>query len=182
MTVQEWAAMLDGRDFRDDTVEIGGSKYPPSNDEEIRAAQDGVVIVYGYSDDLIEFRGAIHDEESGARPVGVKRYTDAPYYRVVRQDCTCCDGECQGNPCEECGCVNDWATESVGAKLITAVQGKDMIEWQFETSMRHSKFRLIDSRDTGSGWTFCVGIVFSVEELDNDTEPTVGTLPAGDAP
>lgn len=55
MTAKELAEMLSGRKYG---MEI--------TSEEARAAKDaGLVVVYGYSDDNVEFRGAI-DEEVGA--------------------------------------------------------------------------------------------------------------------
>jgi len=52
MTTQELAKKLDGRQHRDEINE----------EEESQAKENGIVIVFGASDDLIEFRGAIYDE------------------------------------------------------------------------------------------------------------------------
>lgn len=52
MNAKEWAERLNGREYRD---EMNGF-------EEKQAHDDGVIIVFGASDDLIEFRGVINDE------------------------------------------------------------------------------------------------------------------------
>ena len=53
MEVKEYAEMLNGREYN----------YPQFTKEEIQIAKDnGFVIVYGASDDLMEFDGAIYDE------------------------------------------------------------------------------------------------------------------------
>ena len=55
MTAKELAEMLSGREYG---MEI-------TKEEERQAAAAKLVVVYGYSDDNVEFRGAI-DEEIGA--------------------------------------------------------------------------------------------------------------------
>lgn len=52
MTAQELAAKLDGR-------EVGNEI---TREETAQAKKDGLLVVYGGSDDLIELDGAIHDE------------------------------------------------------------------------------------------------------------------------
>ena len=52
MNAKELAAKLNGREYLREIT-----------DEEAKQAKaSGLVVVYGASDDLIEFRGAIHDE------------------------------------------------------------------------------------------------------------------------
>ncbi|HET8685200.1 MAG TPA: hypothetical protein VFM18_00895 [Methanosarcina sp.] len=52
MNSKELAALLNGRQYR---AEI-------TKDEECQATQNNLVVVFGASDDLMEFRGAIDDE------------------------------------------------------------------------------------------------------------------------
>lgn len=52
MTPQEFADMITGRQYGDELT----------RDERQLAKQHGLVVVFGYSDDGAEFRGAIHDE------------------------------------------------------------------------------------------------------------------------
>lgn len=52
MTAKEFAAKLTGREMDAEITKA----------EELEAEQNGLVVVYGFSDDLVEFRGAIDDE------------------------------------------------------------------------------------------------------------------------
>jgi hypothetical protein len=61
MNAQEYADLLNGRQYGEEI----------SKAEEDAAKNDGIVIAFGYSDDLIEFRGAICDEVGLAENVSV---------------------------------------------------------------------------------------------------------------
>jgi len=52
MNAKEWAERLNWREYREEMTST----------EEKQAEEDGMVIVFGASDDLIEFRGVIRDE------------------------------------------------------------------------------------------------------------------------
>lgn len=54
MTMKEWAKTLDGREYREELTK----------EEAEQAKKDGVVIAFGYSDDIIELYGAIDKEIS----------------------------------------------------------------------------------------------------------------------
>ena len=67
VTKEELATMLDGRQYRDETTpEI-----------EQFAKENNLLIVFGASDDLCEFRGAIEDE-FGCYDGGTIEYKDLP--------------------------------------------------------------------------------------------------------
>ena len=53
-TIKKWAKLIDGREYLHELFE----------QESGLAASDGIVIVFAYSDDNLEFRGAIVDEVS----------------------------------------------------------------------------------------------------------------------
>lgn len=67
MTLKEFASMLDGREYR--------SEITP--EEEKLAKELGFVVVFGYSDDNAELRGAI-DDEIGCYDGGVLEHEDLP--------------------------------------------------------------------------------------------------------
>ena len=52
MTKEEFAKKLDGREYREEIT----------REEAAEAKKNNLVVVFGASDDLIEFRGAIYDE------------------------------------------------------------------------------------------------------------------------
>lgn len=116
--------------------------------EETQAAKDaGLVVVYGYSDDNVELCGAI-DEEIGA--------FDGTTIYVTKS------GLLDDPGCEDCP---HWTAARKEAKAIYAVwhdEGGPC--WTFETDIPHETFNIYED-----GELFCVGIVFSMEHLRNDT-------------
>lgn len=75
ITKEQLAAMLDGREYRNEvTTEV--TEVAKSN---------SLVIVFGASDDLMEFRGAIYDEIGSCH--GVSAY--------LNQQGLCIDGKCE---------------------------------------------------------------------------------------
>lgn len=137
MTMKEFAKMLSGREYG---MEL-------TKDEERQAADAGLVVAYGYSDDNVELRGAI-DEEVGAWDGTTIRLTKA--------------GVLQGPACdsaENCDCPY-FAAAKNAAKTIKAVWGAGGVSWTFETDIPHETFNIYED-----GELFCVGIVFSVEYL-----------------
>lgn len=67
MTLKEFAKMLDGREYR----------HEITKEEEALAKQLGFVVVFGYSDDNAELRGAI-DDEIGCFDGGKLEHRDLP--------------------------------------------------------------------------------------------------------
>ena len=137
MTMKEFAKLLSGREYG---MEI-------TKDEERQAADAGLVVAYGYSDDNVELRGAI-DEEVGA--------WNGVTIRLSK------DGVLQGPACdsaENCNCPY-FAAAKNAAKTIKAVWGAGGVSWTLETDIPHETFNIYED-----GELFCVGIVFSLEDL-----------------
>ena len=67
MTLKEFAKMLDGREYR----------HEITKEEEALAKELGFVVVFGYSDDNAELRGAI-DDEIGCFDGGKLEHKDLP--------------------------------------------------------------------------------------------------------
>lgn len=138
MTAKELAEMLSGR-------EVGDEVRPQ---EERVAKNAGLVIVYGYSDDNVEFRGAI-DYEAGSYEGGTVYLTR--------------DGILEGPACscaEDCECPY-FTKELEKARTIKVVwhdEGGPC--WTFETDIPHEIFTIFED-----GEPFCEGIVFSMEEM-----------------
>lgn len=136
MTAKELSEMLSGREYG---MEI-------TKDEERQAADAGLVVAYGYSDDNVELRGAI-DEEIGA-------YEGTTIY--VNKDGLLFEPDI----CHKSSCPHYKAAKRT-AKAITAVWHDDSGPcWTFETDIPHETFNIYED-----GELFCVGIVLSVEDL-----------------
>lgn len=138
MTAKELAAILDGR-------EIGGEIFP---EEKQKAKADGLVVVYGYSDDNVELRGAI-DQEIGTYDGTVIYITAAGLLEEPACSCT-----------EDCTCPY-FVSARNAAKSIKAVWHDESGPcWTFETDIPHETFNIYED-----GEVWCVGIVFSMEDI-----------------
>lgn len=136
MTAKELAQMLNGAEYGNEI-----NRY-----EEQMARESGLVVVFGYSDDNAEFRGAI-DDEVGCYEGGTIRLTK----EGVIQEPDCGEEDCKYFK----ECVKD-------AKTIEAVWCDDAsgASWSYKTDIPHEIFNIYED-----GELFCDGIVFSVEDL-----------------
>lgn len=135
MTAKELATMLNGR-------EVGNEI---TRREAQWAADAGLVVVYGYSDDNVEFAGAIDDE--------VGAYEGATILLTL-------GGILQEPDCGWDDCPY-FAREREKAKAIKAVwHNEGGLCWTFETDIPHETFTIVED---GEPWS--IGIVFSVEDL-----------------
>lgn len=135
MTAKELTAMLDGREVLGEISRV----------ESETAKEAGLIVVYGYSDDNVEFRGAI-DDEVGAWESTTVYLTPAG----VLQEPDCGQDDCP---------YFDLARST--AKTIKAVwhdEGSPC--WTYETDIPHETFVIMDD---GEPW--CIGIVFNIEHL-----------------
>ncbi len=138
MTAKELAEILSGR-------EVGNETTPR---EECIAKDSGLVVVYGYSDDNVEFRMAIDDE--------VGAYEGTRIY--VNKDGILQEPDCSS--VEEC-CCPYFETIRRAARSIDAVwhdEGGPC--WTFATTIPHETFTIFED-----GEPFCEGMVFSMEHL-----------------
>ncbi len=131
MNIKEFAKSIGGKEYG----------YPQFAKEEIETAKEnGFVIVYGASDDLMEFEGAIQDE--GGCFDGGKVY--------FNKSEVCQDSEEEKN-------YQNW---------INAVWDRDedengnMITWTYETEIPHETFMIYEG-----GEPYCKGIVFSIDDV-----------------
>lgn len=139
MTKEELAAKLNGREYMGEIEEF-----------EERAAKDaGLVVVFGASDDLIEFRGAINDE-AGAGSEGIV-FVDAKGLTPEFND-LCDDKDFRG--------LQDYFARLPGRREIATVWDTDGWSWQYKTSIPHATFEIMED-----GEKYCRGIVFSLADL-----------------
>lgn len=134
---KELAAQLNG-------VEIGEESQRIPKD----AKERGLVVVYGASDDLMAFRGAIYDEvscyEGGIVYVKGEEVFDEGYF--------------------DCGC--QWAEKAkanakANAKTIEAIWADvDEYSWAYRTDIPHVGFDVMED-----GEKYCRGIVFDLAAL-----------------
>jgi hypothetical protein len=132
----EWADKLSGREYGDElTLE-----------EERQAKDDGVIIIFGASDDLLEFRGAVNDEVNAINGAKVRLTTKPSVFSEKENAETYEYNQDQINDmpivkatfCPKDHNGNTWAT------------------WEVNTNISHAVFYIMEE-----GEYFCRGIVIS---------------------
>ena len=139
--LKEFAKLLDGRDVADDSFNL------LSEEESSKAKREGIVVVTGYSDDLMEFDGAMKDEfdcfDGGTVYVVkdniYKNLQDIPKGSIIHP---------------------------VTAKWYEKMDWEQlgMIPWSYDTDIPHETFILYNG-----GELWCEGIVFQMDNLKDDT-------------
>ena len=134
MTKEKLCALLNGREY---TKEIN---------EEIsyKMQNTGLVAVFGRSDDLMEFRGAINDE------FGCYNGGKAFLNRTGLLENHCGDENCPY-----------FGYKKKNAMTIKALWcAEPGISWTYKTGIPHSTFEIVDN-----GVIYCRGIVFSLADV-----------------
>lgn len=131
MNIKDFANMLNNREYRNELT----------SDEEQMAKELGFVIIFGASDDLIEFRGALSDERDCYS--GGLIYLDK-------------DGLF-----EECECMCKYSElAKKHCKTIEAIWYKDEIPWTYKTDIVHEVFNILEDGDI-----YCKGIIFQKGDI-----------------
>lgn len=135
MNKEELAKRLDGR--------LIGNEI--SKEEEANAQDDGLIVIFGSSDDLAEIRGAIYDEV-GCYDGGV-----IAFYKGELLTKSCSNDDC---PHEEVMLEK--------SKIIKALwcPDDDGVSWKYETGIPHAKFDIIEDNEV-----YCRGIVISYKDI-----------------
>lgn len=139
MIEKEIADMLDGLEYgeeiRDDIL-----KY---------AKENGAVIVFGASDDLMKFRGAITGEVSV----------------VIGDTCVYIDK----NGLLENKCDNKYCPYFIEKRLlatyIMAVWDSNGYSWIYITTIPHETFDILEVSAIQTWKKYCRGIVFSIDKI-----------------
>lgn len=138
LTKETLAAILGGREIGEEI----------SNEECKSAESAGLVVVFGASDDLIEFRGSFCDE--GNCYDGGDFQIDANGLLPDFDDC------------EDEESAADYFKRKSNTKTIKAIWDRgDGVSWSYETDIPHATFRVMEDGDV-----YCIGIVFELAALD----------------
>lgn len=130
--VKKWAEKLDGREYGNELT----------NDEITKLEALGLVVVFGASDDLCEFNGAIDDEVYCFD--GGDIYVNAEGLIANNMD------------------MNDsfLPENSPDYVHIKACWDCDGYSWAYETDILHESFDILED-----GEPYCRGIVFSIADM-----------------
>jgi len=137
MNAKELAAKLYGATYRNVI----------SKELAAEAKAAGLVVVYGQSDDLMEFEGAIYDEVSCYD--GGTAFVDA---QGLLRDRDCIEEDDE---------LKDYFARQPHAKAIEALWCKEGdYSWTFRTEIPHETFEITDD-----GEPYCRGIVFALKDI-----------------
>lgn len=132
MEIKEFAQMIDGKQYG----------YPQFTKEELQIAKDnGFVIVYGASDDLMEFDGAFEDEIGCFNGGKAWICKDRTTYGLITDDCRC--------------------IEALWCDADVKDENDNVITWTYRTDIPHETFMIYEDEET-----YCRGIVFSINDLN----------------
>ena len=130
-------------------AELNGMEYPVRISQKlaIQAREAGLVIVYGASDDLMEFEGAIRDE-LGVYDGGTA-YVDSRGLLPEREQID--DDET----------LKDYFAREPHAKPIEALWCKEgEYSWTYKTAIPHETFEVLEKGCP----PYCRGIVFALKD------------------
>ena len=131
------AGLLTGREYGKEMVK----------EEEQQAKAAGLIVIFGASDDLMEFRGFV-DDERGYYPSRVA-LIDASGLLPVREDV------------EDDGALKDFFARELGARAIEALWCvEEGCIWTYRTDVPHATFEIVED-----GEPYCRGIVIDVADL-----------------
>ena len=129
---------------------LNGIEYPCRIPKPIcqAAKEAGLVIVFGASDDLMEFRGAIEDEVEAYEGTTVLITTQGlwnpdvcqtkcPYYHAAERE-----------------------AHEHGETIQALWDPGDGYSWRYETAIPHATFEIVED-----GEVYCRGIVFVLSEV-----------------
>lgn len=140
MTPAEFAATLTNSTYR----------APLTHEQCVLAKKHGLVIVYGQSDDLMEFDGAFRDEFGAyeGATVRVDRAGPIPHFDDVDRD--------------DKDALRDYFKRENNGKEIEALWcAEEGYSWTYKTDIPHATFEI-----TEDGEPYCRGIVFALADLE----------------
>lgn len=138
MTKETLAKQLDGR--------VIGNEITQQEEADAKAA--GLVVIFGASDDLMEFRGAISDETYPGEEGTAKLHRGGLLADHADCECEFCGYEALAKKCA--GVQAQWCKEPG-------------YSWTYKTELPHASFEVVE--DDGTGEKYCRGIVVALENL-----------------
>lgn len=128
------AAKLNGREYRAEITKV----------EEKFLADNGLVVMFGASDDLMEIRGAVHDE-IGAYNGGSAYFTSNGLLE---------------NDCDNDSCPHFLRAKNKASLVKQLWCAEEDYSWTFKTTIPHSTFDIMEGDEK-----YCKGIVFALSSL-----------------
>jgi hypothetical protein len=149
MTIKEWADKLDGREYGEEVLK----------DERKQMADEGIIAVFGCSDDLVEYQGAL-DGEFGAwegTETKLGKTSEGKISVITEGEREKID---ELNEMENIEILLSPIIERMIS--IFAIWCPDGLEtsWLIETEIEHETFDIMED-----GELFCRGVVFHADSI-----------------
>lgn len=144
MNAKEFADLLTGREY----------PFDLDATEELFAKASGLVVVFGSSDDLMEFRGAISDEVGAydGTTVQVTPSGLVPDYKQIDEG-------------DKDAMRAYFQVEGQGMEIEALWCGEGGYSWTFKTDIPHATFEIVED-----GEPYCRGIVFVLADTAKAVE------------
>lgn len=134
LTIEEAAAAMNGREY--------GKECPDAIAKQMKAS--GIVAVFGSSDDLMEFRGAI-DDEAGSYGGGTVHLNENGLLH---------------SECDDEECPHEKRLKKAARKIKAVFSPTDPdCTWIYKTDIPHATFDIMED-----GELYCRGIVFRLAD------------------
>lgn len=141
-TPQELAALINGREYMNEITKP----------EEAEAKASGLVVIFGYSDENVELRGALHDE--------ISAYEGRAFALTSAGILAKWDRHEEKN---KAGAMEWFEKSRLPSVEIEAIWDKDGYSWTYKTELPHATFDIMED-----GEKFCRGIVFRLSDLSQN--------------
>lgn len=141
MTKEQFAAQMGIREIGDEI----------STEAEKVAKQCGLLVVFGYSDDTVEFCGLFRDERSAG---------DSTTFRMDEVGILKSWEQVVDEGADEKEAERYFASKGKG-KEMTAFFDEGNVSWTFKTTIPHATFNVMDG-----GEIFCIGLVIERKDLE----------------
>lgn len=138
---------------------LDGREYRETIDKEIRlyAKKNGLLIVHGASDDLIEFDGVFTDEAGAGN--GTKVYIKS-YGVVMEPECDCEYSEKWYK--DQCKTACKIVVHQGGHPGLPGIDGKDIF-WHYNADLDASSFTSFKIMEDGG--VYCIGLIIDATQL-----------------
>lgn len=142
LTKETLAALLNGREYMEEIT----------REEEKTAESAGLIVIFGASDDLMEFRGVFSDEAYPGRrerPVIFDRDGLLPRWEEVKDD----EEDAERYFRRKRGM-------KASVQALWCPEGSDGPSWAYKTDIPHATFEIVED-----GEVYCRGIVIDLNDL-----------------
>jgi len=142
MSKESFAATLNGREYGDEITEA----------EETMAFANGLLVVFGYSDDNVELRGAVRDE-IGMYDGGRFSMTSEGAVMLLLEDMAPTEKE------EAREYFRKDALPRISVDCVWSPSDEPSLSWRYSTTAPHATFDVMED-----GEVYCRGIVIDLKE------------------